>query len=1135
MLNIEVYPLNCIIYPDKDSDLDIIRPWAKNYIRWNEYWNKWQKRKVVTPAANYVFFRRDRKQVNILRTMFDDLIGYLAMSNYIEGVHYRVIQKKLDIDIDYEYRLTTKDGWTPRGEQIDLIDFASKKDYGAILMGLLMGVGKSASLATHIRVPGGWRKMGSLRVGDKIYAYNGEITTVMSVHPQGLQPIYRVHVDGFRYVDVTLDHLFKIIRIDNTDVDITATTTELIKLLSEGKKLYIPHNGKIEEGKKLTIDDSVIDVMYFIKQFFIDEESNLNTIKLDSLVTSSYQDRKAFVDILIKVLAEEGKDTFRDNRVLDYIKELVFSIGYGIESVEEGEFVRIKIKEKVERVLIKKIERVGDSYAQCISIDHPSQLYLTKDYVVNHNTSSSLFLAEKFQQRLVCILRPNLGGQAEHVDNLIRTPGGWTRMGDIGVGDKVYDENSNLVNVTAVTDVSLKPLYEVLFLDGRKVYCSGDHIWQIWRCINTTYKQDGKRVKGLQWRVENRTTEDLAQGVEMDQDFYVPLINPGEGEEKMFYIDPYVLGVYLGDGSHDGIITKSDLFIHQKVESLLPPDLKLLMNANNKDNPGRALSSRIVDRYRDLHEIKECGFQAFLRENDLDGKVAHNKFIPDKYMQGSTEQKIRLLQGLIDTDGYVDGKGVISISTTSKRMALQIRELIWSIGGMCRVVEKRMAKLGPEYHQLYNVWIRYRHPDKLVTLPRKLERIFTRVRSLEQTAFTNSKLKIFDIKRIGIGEVKCITVDNPTSLYTTQNYIVTHNCPDTGWFKELAKATTLDEKEICVVRGRKDLQSLINMGLAKELPYRAILISNKTFQYYLKYYEEYTDEEFEGLGWNCSPKDLPNVLGVDTIFLDEVHLDSHLQCKMISYLGCKRILGASATIKPSSKFIDRMSKLSFPVENRYMQKHVTAYIQPTAFHYKFEKPQFIRCEGSRGYNHVKFEQSVMRHVGVKKAYFKMVKSVIQDRFISRFHLFPNSKCLVVVSTINMAKEMTTYLREQYPDLKVNSYVADDPQENVFGSNITVSTIGSSGVGLDIPDLNTVILTVAISSKQTNLQVAGRLRFLGEGIRHEFIYFVCDDIASHVKYDVIKRNEVFPGSTCLNGVHWYSNIELGNRYANDKNR
>ena len=346
-----------------------------------------------------------------------------------------------------------------------------------------------------------------------------------------------------------------------------------------------------------------------------------------------------------------------------------------------------------------------------------------------------------------------------------------------------------------------------------------------------------------------------------------------------------------------------------------------------------------------------------------------------------------------------------------------------------------------------------------------------------------------------------------------------------GWFKELAKATTLNEKEICVVRGRKDFQSLINMGLAKELPYRAILISNKTFQYYLKYYEEYTDEEFEGLGWNCSPKDLPNVLGVDTIFLDEVHLDSHLQCKMISYLGCKRILGASATIKPSSKFIDRMSKLSFPIENRYMQKHVTAYIQPTAFHYKFEKPQFIRSEGSRGYNHVKFEQSVMRHVGVKKAYFKMVKSVIQDRFINRFHLFPNSKCLVVVSTINMAKEMTTYLREQYPDLKVNSYVADDPQE----------TIGSSGVGLDIPDLNTVILTVAVSSKQTNLQVAGRLRFLGEGIRHEFIYFVCDDIASHVKYDVIKRNEVFPGSTCLNGVHWYSNIELGNRYANDKNR
>ena len=71
--------------------------------------------------------------------MFDDLIGYLAMSNYIEGMHYRVIQKKLDIDIDYEHRLTTKEGWSPRGEQIDLIDFASKKDYGANTDGLAYG------------------------------------------------------------------------------------------------------------------------------------------------------------------------------------------------------------------------------------------------------------------------------------------------------------------------------------------------------------------------------------------------------------------------------------------------------------------------------------------------------------------------------------------------------------------------------------------------------------------------------------------------------------------------------------------------------------------------------------------------------------------------------------------------------------------------------------------------------------------------------------------------------------------------------------------------------------------------------------------------------------------------------------
>ena len=1132
MLNIEVYPLNCIIYPDKDSDLDIIRPWAKNYIRWNEYWNKWQKRKVVTPAANYVFFRRDRKQVNILRTMFDDLIGYLAMSNYIEGVHYRVTQKKLDIDIDYEHRLTTKEGWTPRGEQIDLIDFASKKDHGVILMGLLMGSGKCLQVDTLVRIPDGWKRIGDLKVGDEVYSADGTVTKVTGVYFQKPTDLYEVGFRDGRKVYATGDHLWP--AIDQDGKYRIRTTLGIAKYILDRRdpvlrpitsgRLYSPLCKPIVETEKnLPIDPYILGVIL-----------GDGCIAGKGIVITNPD---TFIYDKVKRILEETTDNLETNllRSTDPRKCPAFTIRKKKD---------IEGNTNTMRNAIKELNLAGTvSYTKFIP-----EIYMYGSVEQRYAILNGLFDTDGYAGRTGSIVFTTTSEKmANQVLSLVYSLGG---MGSIKKKQKYYSWKGKKLPGRPSYDVKIRhPEPERLFTLPRK------------KCRLNNNNQYAKTLKNQFWYVDRVGTGNTV---------CISVEHPS----KLYVAEDYVV-------THN---TSSSLFLAEKFNQRLVCILRPGLGGEDQTATTLSTPIRVPGGWKKMGTIK-VGDEVYAGNGDVTKVTAvHPQGMTPVYrLHFDGHRSVDCTLDHLFTLTRIGNESVDRTLPVSEIMNLHNRGLELAIPVNGAIKEgKPLSKTDNCIDTMFfikrffidedsnvntstlDVLISASYQDRerfvdllLKTLSEERKNTFHDQRVIKYiqelcfslgygiettTTLDSGVVMVFNkspkevvlkgIERVADDYTQCISIDHYSQLYITKDYIVTHN---SGWFKELAKATTLNENEICVVRGRKDLQSLINMGLAKELPYRAILISNKTFQYYLKYYEEYTDEEFEGLGWNCSPKDLPNVLGVDTIFLDEVHLDSHLQCKMISYLGCKRILGASATIKPSSKFIDRMSKLSFPVENRYMQKHVTAYIQPTAFHYKFEKPQFIRCEGSRGYNHVKFEQSVMRHVGVKKAYFKMVKSVIQDRFISRFHLFPNSKCLIVVSTINMAKEMTTYLREQYPDLKVNSYVADDPQENVFGSNITVSTIGSSGVGLDIPDLNTVILTVAVSSKQTNLQVAGRLRFLGEGIRHEFIYFVCDDIASHVKYDVIKRNEVFPGSTCLNGVHWYSNIELGNRYANDKNR
>ena len=113
------------------------------------------------------------------------------------------------------------------------------------------------------------------------------------------------------------------------------------------------------------------------------------------------------------------------------------------------------------------------------------------------------------------------------------------------------------------------------------------------------------------------------------------------------------------------------------------------------------------------------------------------------------------------------------------------------------------------------------------------------------------------------------------------------------------------------------------------------------------------------------------------------------------------------------------------------------------------------------------------------------------------------KLAIYVSSIKMATSLTEYLKQQYADLDVRRYVEDDPYENLLDPDIRITTIMSGGTGHDISNLKMVLLTVAISSSQSNVQTLGRLRKLDD-IPVRFYYLTNLNVKKHVEYHEKKK-------------------------------
>ena len=342
------------------------------------------------------------------------------------------------------------------------------------------------------------------------------------------------------------------------------------------------------------------------------------------------------------------------------------------------------------------------------------------------------------------------------------TPDGWKRLDAIAVGDAVVGVNGKPVTVLGVFPHGVQETYRLKFSDGTVTESGPEHLWHV---FSTSQMRRGQHeVLELAEIMRRGLTSPNGRAR-----FMIPMCAPVQFPKKVQPIPAYTLGVLLGDGC---LSAKSAVELANSSEEVLQRvsgEVALSGLALTRKHMGRTNGGRGVPNT----------YGASLQLLGLWGVKSAQKFVPDVYLHGSVEQRIALLQGLCDTDGYINKSGGCpQFSSASLQLACDFRELVQSLGGIGRM----SLKASPKY--TYKGEARTGQPSWIVTfnLPRGIEP-FTRedracrYRQRETRKAWGLTRTIVEITRIEDKSSRCIKIANEDGLYLTNDYIVTHNTP----------------------------------------------------------------------------------------------------------------------------------------------------------------------------------------------------------------------------------------------------------------------------------------------------------------------------------------------------------------------
>lgn len=386
------------------------------------------------------------------------------------------------------------------------------------------------------------------------------------------------------------------------------------------------------------------------------------------------------------------------------------------------------------------------------------------------------------------------GGKAVLNSEEIPTPSGFRKMEDIHPGDFVLGRDGKAHVVLAESEVMDLPGWKLTFDDGAEVTCNDDHLWLTFDARELealTKRSDEFRARrrekrpsrsnvgaGQKWNHTDqhrkflsesisernrtnptetkpaptgtvRTTAEIVATLTVRngrRNHAVPVTEALDLPERNLLVDPYVLGAWLGDGSaRDGHVCSADPEILHNID---------------EHYHRRWTREQQVNFWVACYE----GLRQDLRRISVLG----NKHIPHDYLWASEDQRLALLQGLMDTDGTVTKSGSAEFCNTNLHIAEGVAHLARSLGMKATLREGRAKLYGKDCGPKWTV--KFMANRIVFRLPRKaaLQKIAER----RTTKFRY----IVSAERVDPQPMKCIKVSSPDHLYLVgEHFIPTHN------------------------------------------------------------------------------------------------------------------------------------------------------------------------------------------------------------------------------------------------------------------------------------------------------------------------------------------------------------------------
>lgn len=333
------------------------------------------------------------------------------------------------------------------------------------------------------------------------------------------------------------------------------------------------------------------------------------------------------------------------------------------------------------------------------------------------------------------------------------------------VGDELFARDGSPTKVLKRFDHTEWPFYRVEFDDGSSTLAGPEHLWAV--------RGRKERRRGIDgWRV--MSTQDIldagvlrSNGAAQVKQWEIPTQGPAQFPHRETPIDPYVLGVWLGDGTKGvPMFSKPYPEIAEKISS------RGVRVTPNEDGDVWYLPG-VMDDFRKISVFS---------------RGSHERFVPDEYKYNSIEVRRDVLEGLLDTDGECNTGGSIIYATTSKQLAEDVIWLARSLGGKAQLqpTVKKAWYPDPENGERKYCRLCWRVTLNLPWNPFTLGHRKERYTPCEER-YTKRWISKIEFSHYGDGH--CVVVDNDEHLYQANDFIVTHNSAETAWIILWAMST----------------------------------------------------------------------------------------------------------------------------------------------------------------------------------------------------------------------------------------------------------------------------------------------------------------------------------------------------------